>query len=120
MPPPPSITSTSATPNVTTATGSRSRPQARKKVNDDAAYFGPLTGVGTKRHATDKAEGEPRVKRKKVDATPAGVSGGGRKTADKTTMLEGSDLDMSLVSAHRNTLPTNIACNPRRNIQTWL
>ncbi|KAJ6497991.1 hypothetical protein C8R47DRAFT_1112484 [Mycena vitilis] len=52
------------------ATGSRSRPQARKKANDDAAYFGPpLTGAGAKRHAVDKADGEPRVKRKRVDPT---------------------------------------------------
>ncbi|KAJ7630402.1 hypothetical protein FB45DRAFT_915399 [Roridomyces roridus] len=50
------------------ATGSRSRPQARKKVNDDAAYFGPQTTAGAKRHAADKADGEPRVKRKRVDA----------------------------------------------------
>jgi hypothetical protein len=49
-------------------TGSRSRPQARKKVNDDAAYFGPpTTGAGAKR-AMDKVDGEaaPRVKRKRV------------------------------------------------------
>lgn len=53
------------------STGSRSRPQARKKPNDDAAYFGPPLGAtgaaGTKRQAADKAEGEPRVKRKRVD-----------------------------------------------------
>ncbi|KAJ7789474.1 hypothetical protein B0H14DRAFT_2944512 [Mycena olivaceomarginata] len=49
-------------------TGSRSRPQARKKVNDDAAYFGPpTTGAGAKR-TMDKVDGEaaPRVKRKRV------------------------------------------------------
>ena len=42
-----------------------------KKVNDDAAYFGPpasSTSVSvTKRQAPDKAEGEPRVKRKQVE-----------------------------------------------------
>jgi hypothetical protein len=52
-------------------TGSRSRPQARKKPNDDASYFGPAIGgsgaVGTKRHAADKVEGEPRGKRKRVE-----------------------------------------------------
>lgn len=47
------------------ASGSRSRPQARKKPNDDAAYFGPPTA--SKRQAADRAEGEPRVKRKRVD-----------------------------------------------------
>ncbi|KAJ7480069.1 hypothetical protein B0H11DRAFT_2026398 [Mycena galericulata] len=53
-------------PQISTA-GSRSRPQARKKANDDAAYFGPQTTAGAKRHAADKVEGEPRVKRKRVD-----------------------------------------------------
>lgn len=52
-------------------TGSRSRPQARKKPNDDASYFGPAPGgaVGTKRHAADKVEGEPRGKRKRIEPT---------------------------------------------------
>lgn len=52
-------------------TGSRSRPQARKKPNDDASYFGPALGgsggAGTKRHAADKVEGEPRGKRKRIE-----------------------------------------------------
>jgi hypothetical protein len=95
MPPPQSNPSASAPPNNTVMAGSRSRPQARKKVNDDAAYFGPPTAVGVKRHATDKAEGEPRVKRKKVDATTGAA---GRKAADKNTILEGGDLNVSLVS----------------------
>ncbi|KAJ7293919.1 hypothetical protein C8J57DRAFT_1429588 [Mycena rebaudengoi] len=48
-------------PSIST-TGSRSRPQARKKINDDGAYFGPQpVAAGAKRHATDKVEGEPRV-----------------------------------------------------------
>ncbi|KAJ6626968.1 hypothetical protein B0H10DRAFT_1997472 [Mycena sp. CBHHK59/15] len=55
-----------------TAAGSRTRPQARKKANDDAAYFGPPTATaGAKRHAADKIDGEPRVKRKRVDAAGA-------------------------------------------------
>src|SRR6266576_7141946 len=54
----------------------RPRPPARKKPNDDAAYTGPsaaalgVAGGGTqatKRQATDRAEGEPRNKRKKVE-----------------------------------------------------
>ncbi|KAJ7102519.1 hypothetical protein B0H15DRAFT_898835 [Mycena belliarum] len=54
------------------ATGSRSRPQARKKANDDAAYFGPpSSAAGAKRHAAEKADGEPRTKRKRVDAVLA-------------------------------------------------
>jgi len=80
--------------NNTAMAGSRSRPQARKKVNDDAAYFGPPTGAGVKRQAIDKAEGEPRVKRKKVDAAVGGV---GRKAADKTTIAEGGSLNVSLI-----------------------
>ncbi|KAG1725563.1 uncharacterized protein EDB91DRAFT_1062125 [Suillus paluster] len=58
--------STSATisANAGSTSGSRSRPQARKKPNDDAAYFGV---TGTKRQAADRAEGEPRVKRKRVE-----------------------------------------------------
>ncbi|KAH7884012.1 hypothetical protein F5I97DRAFT_1633940 [Phlebopus sp. FC_14] len=50
------------------ASGSRSRPQARKKPNDDAAYFGPPS-TATKRLAVDRADGEPRVKRKRVEST---------------------------------------------------
>ena len=61
--------STSTTTQPTTS--SRSRTQSWKKVNDDAAYFGPpasSTSVSvTKRQAPDKAEGEPRVKQKQVE-----------------------------------------------------
>ena len=60
---------TSAVPNSNTASGSRSRPQARRKPNDDAAYFGPSTGVavvaGTKRHASSMDGESMRVKRKR-------------------------------------------------------
>ena len=48
----------------------RARTQARKKANDDAAYLGPsnVAAVGSKRQATDRAEGEQgRMKRKRVD-----------------------------------------------------
>lgn len=59
-------------------TGSRSRPQARRKPNDDASYFGPPGGAavasGTKRQAADKADGEPRGKRKRVDAASIAAS----------------------------------------------
>lgn len=57
----------------TSGAGSRSRTQARKKVNDDATYSGPpsTTGGGAKRHATDKPDGEPRVKRKRVEPSYA-------------------------------------------------
>ena len=63
----------SASTTAQPATSSRSRTQSRKKVNDDAAYFGPpasSTSVSaTKRQAPDKAEGEPRVKRKRVETS---------------------------------------------------
>ncbi|KAG5646872.1 hypothetical protein DXG03_001948 [Asterophora parasitica] len=54
------------------ASGSRSRPQARRKPNDDASYFGPpvasgSSAAGVKRNAADKADGEPRGKRKRVE-----------------------------------------------------
>lgn len=95
MPPPPSNAASVTLGNGVTA-GSRSRPQARKKTNDDATYFGPPTGVGMKRQATDKVDGEPRVKRKKVDS---GVSNGvGKKAADKTGLHESGELNVSLVS----------------------
>jgi len=60
----------SAVPNSNSNT--RSRPQARRKPNDDAAYFGPSTGVavtvaGTKRHASTMDGESMRVKRKMVE-----------------------------------------------------
>lgn len=76
----------------------RARPQARKRVNqqgDDAAYHGALPGaaVGTKRTAADKADGEPRVKRKRLE--PAGAAGSSsvgagssRRTGDRGQDVE--------------------------------
>ncbi|KAG2160235.1 uncharacterized protein EDB93DRAFT_1074561 [Suillus bovinus] len=64
--------------NASSTSGSRSRPQARKKPNDDAAYFGV---AGTKRQAADRAEGEPRVKRKRVEHNTT-VSRRADKSAD--------------------------------------
>ena len=65
----PRIMSASTTTQATTT--SRSRTQSRKKANDDAAYFGPppsnASVSATKRQAPDKPEGEPRVKRKRVE-----------------------------------------------------
>ncbi|PFH54684.1 hypothetical protein AMATHDRAFT_72449 [Amanita thiersii Skay4041] len=54
----------------------RSRPQQRKKPNDDAPYAGPsaasmaaasVSSQAAKRQAADRAEGEPRNKRKKME-----------------------------------------------------
>ena len=94
--------------------GSRSRPQARKKASDDAAYLGSVSGVGAKRQAIDKVEGEPRVKRKKVEqgninaaATATAAGGGvgvGKKAADKAGLTEAENLNMSLVSLCQTTL----------------
>ncbi|KAK7064763.1 hypothetical protein R3P38DRAFT_3165776 [Favolaschia claudopus] len=69
--------------SASTTTGSRSRPQARKKVNDDAAYFGPPSAnAGAKRHAVDKVDGEPRMKRKRVDAALAVIPAARTREAD--------------------------------------
>ncbi|KAJ7924431.1 hypothetical protein B0H13DRAFT_2315567 [Mycena leptocephala] len=73
-----------STPQI--STGSRSRPQARKKANDDAAYFGPPVTGAVKRHAADKVDGEPRVKRKRVDATLA-VAANNRRDLDSETRV---------------------------------
>jgi hypothetical protein len=72
------------------ASGSRSRPQARKKPNDDAAYFGPPS-TGSKRQAVERAEGEPRVKRKRVEPSS------GRK-ADKAGVGADPEDEKSSVS----------------------
>ncbi|KAF9004160.1 hypothetical protein BDZ89DRAFT_1095732 [Hymenopellis radicata] len=79
--------------------GSRSRPQVRKKVNDDASYFGPpsTSSAGTKRQATERLEGEPRMKRKRADPIiPVPVF---RDTGDVEHRI-------SLVEFNKLTLPT--------------
>ncbi|KIM65203.1 hypothetical protein SCLCIDRAFT_14920 [Scleroderma citrinum Foug A] len=60
--------------NGAAASGSRSRPQARKKPNDEAAYLGPPS-TGAKRQANDRAEGEPRVKRKRIESSSTRKAG---------------------------------------------
>ena len=61
---------------------SRPRNQARRRQNDDAAYMGPA-----KRQAADKADGEPRVKRKRVDGAgaSAGMSALARRAVDRAS-----------------------------------
>ncbi|KAI5991303.1 hypothetical protein F5J12DRAFT_468640 [Pisolithus orientalis] len=71
-----------AASNGATGSGSRSRPQARRKPNDDAAYTGP-SSTGAKRHATDRAEGEPRVKRKRLDPASAAARRAEKAEADE-------------------------------------
>ncbi|GLB36591.1 hypothetical protein LshimejAT787_0308790 [Lyophyllum shimeji] len=86
----------SATAPQSTASGSRSRPQARRKPNDDASYFGPpvnsSTG-GVKRSAADKADGEPRGKRKRVEpitttTSTANAKRDGGDTEQKTSLVD--------------------------------
>ncbi|KAF8746300.1 hypothetical protein AX14_000090 [Amanita brunnescens Koide BX004] len=95
----------------------RPRPPARKKPNDDAAYTGPsaaaLAAAGggaqaTKRQATDRAEGEPRNKRKKVETI---VSNQNRPLIDpmsepRTSLVEFNKL--SVAELHRYLTQFNI------------
>ncbi|KAH9486719.1 hypothetical protein JR316_0000784 [Psilocybe cubensis] len=72
-----------------TLSASRSRNQARKKVNDDASYFGPpVTAPGPsalKRQAIEKADGEPRLKRKKVEPNVLAMGVGKKDVAEVDT-----------------------------------
>ncbi|KAJ3556513.1 hypothetical protein NP233_g11960 [Leucocoprinus birnbaumii] len=85
----------------TGATGSRSRPQARKKLNDDAAYMAPPSAnAGTKRQAADKADGEPRVKRKRVEPVITATSGNGKKDVEepqRSSMVEFSKMPINIL-----------------------
>ncbi|TFY60976.1 hypothetical protein EVJ58_g4793, partial [Rhodofomes roseus] len=78
-------------PNASTSTA-RSRPQlSRKKLNaDDAAYHAPpsASAAGAKRTATERADGEPRAKRKRVDASSnaASASGAGNGASGSSGM----------------------------------
>ncbi|EGN94103.1 hypothetical protein SERLA73DRAFT_188687 [Serpula lacrymans var. lacrymans S7.3] len=81
--------SSTPVPNGPSASGSRSRPQARKKQHDDAPYFAPPVSASSKRQAPDRVDGEPRVKRKRVDTSnTAGGSSAGARKGDK-----GADTD---------------------------
>jgi len=66
--------------NAASTSGSRSRPQARKKPNDDAAYFG---AAAFKRQAVDRPEGEPRSKRKRVEHSSVVVRRAEKSAADE-------------------------------------
>ncbi|OCH88980.1 hypothetical protein OBBRIDRAFT_794719 [Obba rivulosa] len=94
---PPTQAALAATPTAA-ATTARSRPQnARKKANmggDDAAYHGPAStgsGVGTKRAAVDKADGEPRVKRKRIEPAGSGVGGSAAANASSSAAVGSGD-----------------------------
>ncbi|KAF9242355.1 hypothetical protein BU15DRAFT_72882 [Melanogaster broomeanus] len=88
------------------ASGSRSRLQARKKPNDDAAYFGPPSTV-TKRQAVDRADGEPRVKRKRVEPTRKGDKAGADLDEEKSS-IDFKSLPMTTLHryiSHFNLIP---------------
>jgi hypothetical protein len=78
------------------AAAARPRNQARKKANDDAAYVGQLS-AGAKRQALERADGEPRQKRKRADGAAA-LASSSRKLAKDADMEE---ID-SLVSASQD------------------
>ncbi|KIJ59820.1 hypothetical protein HYDPIDRAFT_99917 [Hydnomerulius pinastri MD-312] len=89
-----------AIPNGLVASGSRSRPQARKKPNDDAAYFGPPSTV-TKRQAVDRADGEPRVKRKRIEQARK-TDKGGVDVEDKSSVILQIDFkNLPIATLHR-------------------
>ncbi|KAI0809076.1 hypothetical protein BC629DRAFT_1086102 [Irpex lacteus] len=84
----PPSTSNAAANGAPLTTSSRARPQAsRRKANhaaDDAAYHGVIPSgalAGSKRAAGDKAEGEPRMKRKRLEPTGAAGNGVSSSTA---------------------------------------
>ena len=105
------LTANVSPPSVSAAppTSARARPQAsRRKANaaaDDAAYHGAST-AGVKRGAAEKAEGEPRGKRKRADAGNAGGGAAGpsagagmrRTAADKPTESDGKHSMVRVVS----------------------
>lgn len=107
-PPGTSVLPASSQPSASTA---RARPQARRKANiqgDDAAYHGvlPSSSVGTKRAAPEKVDGEPRVKRKRLEPAVAsasasiGAAAAARKPVERAHDGERKSL-VSLVSARR-------------------
>jgi len=95
----------------------RPRQPARKKPNDDAAYTGPsaaalgVAGSGaqaTKRQATDRAEGEPRNKRKKVETM---VNTQNRSVIDQISEPRASLVEfnkLSMAELHRYLTQFNI------------
>jgi len=102
--------------SATATTSSRSRPQpARKKAHqsaDDAAYHAPasvsasVVGAGTKRAAGERAEGEPRVKRKRVEPA-GGTSGGGVGTSASASAARRMEADGRISLVDFTTLPTD-------------
>jgi len=89
----------------TGTTGSRSRPHARKKINDDAPYTAPPSAsAGTKRQAAEKADGEPRIKRKRVEPVTAMASSNSKKDAEELqrSSMVWSSVILMLLSWHQS------------------
>jgi hypothetical protein len=86
---------------------SRARTQTKKKANDDASYFGPSTstsGVGQKRQAIEKPDGEPRNKRKRAEPVA--------QTAAKNVAVE-VETRLSLVRYAVNAGVSQLLCSNR-------
>lgn len=100
MPPP---TTLPATSTANALAPSRSRPQASRKrahpAGDDAAYHGVASShvVGTKRAAAERADGEPRVKRKRIEPVSASAVAGAGGVREGEV---GSSLVSGLLSRH--------------------
>lgn len=97
------------------ATTARSRVQSRRKPNDDASYAAPpltSSNSGSKRHAVDKPDGEPRMKRKRVEtvqATNQNTTNNGRRDGEevnKSSLVEFSRLPTTVL--HRYLTQHNI------------
>ncbi|KAF9535795.1 hypothetical protein CPB83DRAFT_842352 [Crepidotus variabilis] len=93
--------------SVAQSSSSRSRTQSRKKVNDDAPYMGPSGAIAsttaTKRQAVDKADGEPRVKRKRVETVPATSSTNKKDAMDaepRKSLVEFEKMPMAILQRY--------------------
>ncbi|KAH9949494.1 hypothetical protein B0H21DRAFT_117343 [Amylocystis lapponica] len=123
MAPPSTHTGVATTAITPTSSSSRSRTQAsRKRPNataDDAAYHASASvsasagvGAGSKRTAVDRAEGEPRVKRKRVDGgaatnVSAGIGAAGGSAVTSAARRERVDGDARHYRINFATLPTD-------------
>ncbi|KAF7795223.1 hypothetical protein EIP86_006373 [Pleurotus ostreatoroseus] len=101
MPPPPVSTNNASA----AAPPSRSRPQASRKrahpPGDDAAYHGVSAShlAGVKRTAADRADGEPRLKRKRIEPLAATAERNAGAIGTKESEANNSLIDF-------NALPT--------------
>ncbi|KAF5369858.1 hypothetical protein D9758_001094 [Tetrapyrgos nigripes] len=76
----------------------------RKKVNEDASYIGPsgFNSAGSKRQAADRADGEPRAKRKRVSESANAMLAPPPRVAESETRPSKVDFGkMSTAQLHR-------------------